>query len=428
MKTQTMTSQTHSGTNTNSNTKLAFYVLCSAFFMWAIPNNLQTIMMPQLQLGIMMNNFTTSLLDTNFYIGYFFAPIIAGLIANKLGYKSTIIIGFLIMALGSLLCFSALDTYTLSLFLGGLTTTALGCGFLETACNPLATVLGPKEQASYRINFAQIFNQVGNLTTASVGAIIIIGGSHYKTAEEIAKLPKDSTTHYHHMLVASGIPVYIFMAALLVCLSILFALIKFPHTKALDESSDGYFSTFKRVMKFSHFRWSLLAMFLMNGTQACMMGFFLRYAIVELNTDPGHVSFLASVLAIAAISGRVVGTYILKNTNKDGNVLGIFNALGVIACLAAVVLPGWFGIWSIPVAFFFLAPSYPTIFALGIKGLGKDTKIASSFMVMMIVGAGIIPVILGFLADKVPSFSLVWIIPALCMAMISYFGFKKSSL
>ena len=147
-----------------------------------------------------------------------------------------------------------------------------------------------------------------------------------------------------------------------------------------------------------------------------------------MNTDPGHVSFLASVLAIAAISGRVVGTYILKNTNKDGNVLGIFNALGVIACLAAVVLPGWFGIWSIPVAFFFLAPSYPTIFALGIKGLGKDTKIASSFMVMMIVGAGIIPVILGFLADKVPSFSLVWIIPALCMAMISYFGFKKSSL
>ena len=96
MKTQTMTSQTHSGTNTNSNTKLAFYVLCSAFFMWAIPNNLQTIMMPQLQLGFMMNNFTTSLLDTNFYIGYFFAPIIAGLIANKLGYKSTIIIGFLI--------------------------------------------------------------------------------------------------------------------------------------------------------------------------------------------------------------------------------------------------------------------------------------------------------------------------------------------
>ena len=117
----------------------------------------------------------------------------------------------------------------------------------------------------------------------------------------------------------------------------------------------------------------------------------------------------------------------MKKVQRDNIVLGYFMLFTVIASLCAVILPGKAAIISVMAAFFFLAPSYPTIFALGIKGLGKDTKIASTFMVMMIIGAGFGPAMFGLVADHFSNFSIAYIIPALLSSVIVFFAFKKAA-
>ena len=430
MNTQTIQQQGVNNDSLATKQKIAFAFLCFLFALWAIPNGLNSLFMPQLQLGFQMSNFQTSFIAIAKSMGYFIVPIAAAKFQNKYGFKATLSLGLAFFVVGFAIAGFSLNNYILFSYLLGLVIVFGGAGIIEISANPLATLLGEEKYASVRINTAQIFNMVSSFLTAYIGGKVILGSVQTKSPEQLATLSSQEVSDYHHSLVASGVSVYVFMFALILIAFIVLKFIKFPSNKELGDAggvSEGYFATLKRVLKVSHFKWALIAMFCMNATQDSLVEYFIRFAALKENTSLSNVSSLLSILVLCAVAGRIIGTIIMKKVQRDNMVLGYFMLFTVIASLCAVVLPGKAAIISVMAAFFFLAPSYPTIFALGIKGLGKDTKIASTFMVMMIIGAGFGPAMFGLVADHFSNFSIAYIIPALLSSVIVFFAFKKAA-
>lgn len=226
--------------------------------------------MPKLQLGFHLTNLQTGIIDSSFYFGYFFAPIIAAFIANKFGFKITIIFGLLALTFSSFICAISSDWYVFLPFLIGLFVMAGGCGFLESSANPIATLLGPKDFAGFRLNFAQIFNAVVTVLTALIGGILLLNPSSFFSKDQLAQLSDEAAHSYFYHLVSSLTTPYLIIAVILLIATICIIFVKFPKESELGnagQSSDGYIKTFKRVIKISHYRWALFAMFLMNGCQ-----------------------------------------------------------------------------------------------------------------------------------------------------------------
>ncbi|EAR55684.1 L-fucose permease [Photobacterium sp. SKA34] len=420
-----------SNVNNISTTKkytLAFATLCVMFFAWGIPNALQNVILPQFQIGFQLSNLQTGFIDSAFYFGYFFVPIIAGIVSNKFGFKVSILIGVVCMAAGTFLCSTSASIFSFGYFLVGLFIIAGGCGFLESSANPLATMLGSKDEAAFRINFAQIFNVAASFLTAIIGSHYILKGVTYKSDTQLATMSQEQVEAYHHSLVHTATAPY-FVIAIGLCLIV--ALVIFtPFPKASDvgsagESSDGYFKTFKRVMKKPHFKWALIAMFLMNGCQNGIYAFAIRYSAMKLELTPDQASSYLIYVLVGALVGRILGTQLIKRFSPH-LVLGYLAILSCIAALSASFAPGYIGVYSLVAAAMFMAIMYPTIFSLGISDLGRDTKIASSFMVMMIVGSVAMVPLMGFIADNVSDFSMAELAPAFGYCVISFFAFKKA--
>src|SRR5476651_2074608 len=162
------------GHERKANYVIPFALLCSLFFLWAVANNLNDILLPQFQQAFTLTNFQAGLIQSSFYFGYFLIPIPAGILMKKLSYKAGIITGLLLYAIGASLFWPAAEGMSYSLFLIGLFIIAAGLGCLETAANPFVTVLGPEQSGHFRINLAQTFNSFGAIIAVVFGQGLIL--------------------------------------------------------------------------------------------------------------------------------------------------------------------------------------------------------------------------------------------------------------
>lgn len=383
--------------------------------------------MPQFQIGFQLSNLQTGILDFSFYIGYFFAPIMAGILANKYGFKASILMGLTSIIIGSFSCANSAIHFEFMFFLIGLFVIAFGCGFLETSANPLSTLMGHKDYASFRINFAQIFNMAASVLTAFFGAQLVLGKVAYKTQEQLSNMSVNDISKYHHSLVSSATTPYLFIASILVLIFIVTLITKYPSAKDMGDAgrkSEGYLKTIQRLKNGKHFKWSLLPMFLFCCAQAGLWGFAIRYTMLYLNINPAQASIFYTYILIASLCGRIFASIMLRNFASH-TFLGIMALLAMFSAIIASFVSGYPGVYALIAASFFMACMYPTIFSLGINKLGKDTKIASSFIVMMIIGCAVSPPIMGFIADHMKNFSVIELIPALCYLYIAFLPLKR---
>lgn len=151
---------------------IPFALLCSLFFLWAVANNLNDILLPQFQQAFTLTNFQAGLIQSAFYFGYFVIPIPAGILMKKLSYKAGIITGLFLYAFGAALFWPAAEVMNYTLFLIGLFIIAAGLGCLETAANPFVTVLGPESGGHFRLNLAQTFNSFGAIMQWFLGKVL----------------------------------------------------------------------------------------------------------------------------------------------------------------------------------------------------------------------------------------------------------------
>jgi FHS family L-fucose permease-like MFS transporter len=401
----------------SSKNTAALILIISLFFLWALTSNLLPSLIPHLKKACQLNDFQSAFIDSAYWVAYFVMALPAANIMRKFSYKTGIITGLIIAAIGALLFYPAAETRQFGFFLGALFLVASGMTFLETAANPYITVLGSPETSSQRLNFAQAFNGLGAFVSAYFLSKLVLSGIEH-TDEQLSAMSPDALTAYLASEADRVKLPYVAIAIVLLTVAFLFFIVKLPKVK----EEKGSFKLDLGVFRHKHFTSGVIAQFFYVGAQVCISSFFIRYSKFSAGIDELAATDYLGYLLLCFMIGRYVGTFLMRSIAPH-KLLTIYSACNILLLTYCTFIGGKAGVFSMMAVEFFMSIMFPTIFALAIKGLGDETKIGSSYMVMSIVGGAIIPLGLGYIARNF-NMQLAYIVPLICFFFVFYFGFK----
>jgi FHS family L-fucose permease-like MFS transporter len=432
------------------NLLFTFILVSSLFLIWGFCNGMIDVMDKHFQEELSLNKSQSAWVQFAHYLGYFLMSMPAGWLATKLGYKGGIITGLLIVAAGGFWFIPAThinamvhrgtvsSTTAFVAFLAGVCIIATGLTFLETIANPYTTVLGHKSYAATRINLAQSCNGVGWIFGPLVGGAFFYSrdAAGRSTGSEMLYIP------------------YVGVAIVVIAIAVIFYFANVPDIKAeddyhLDDSTPATSTVAASIWTHPHFVMAVAAQFFYVAAQAGIFSFFINYmtsetpaipaawhsagwlgSLLETNkagilvlSDKGAAT-LASVGSILFLIGRFTGAGLVKKFPAH-KVLGLYALVNVATCLIVFFKLGWLSVICVFLTYFFMSIMFPTIFALGIFGLGARAKKASAFIVMAIMGGAVVPKLMGFIADQF-DMSRGFIVPAVCFAVVAFYGFNWS--
>lgn len=394
----------------NQNYLIPFALVTSLFFLWGFAISMLDVLNKHFQKVLNLSNAESAWVQVCTFGAYFLMALPAGYFMKRWGYKKGILAGLFLYAGGAFLVYPAGEAQSWTFFLIALFTLACGLAFLETAANPYVTVLGKKETSEQRLNLAQSFNGLGVITGPLVGGLFVFAAAENTVEAGFASV------QLPYMIVASVVA--------LVAVFVFFT--PMPEIEeAEDDGNEAVVAAVKPLFQNKHFILSILAQFLNVGAQGCIWGFFINYATEILAISDQNASFLLSTSMVIFMVGRFASTFFMRFV-KGNVLLGFYGlAMVVLLCVVSFNLLGQLSVYALVAFFFFQSITFPTIFALGLKDLGTQTKQASSYIIMGIVGGAFFPPIMGFIADN-SSTSLSFILPTFMFAFIAWFGFKGS--
>jgi FHS family L-fucose permease-like MFS transporter len=399
---------------------LPFILVVSLFFLWGIAHNLDSYLIPHLKKACQLNNRQSTYIDMSVFFAYFMMAIPAGMLLKKFGYKNSIIIGLLLFACGALLFVPAANTLTYGLFIGGLFIIGCGLATLETAANPYSAILGDPSRAAFRLNLAAFFNGIAAPIAGYIGTNFILSGKEY-TKEQLAAMT-DTYRHSYFLEEASAVKTpYIILACVLIAVAILFYFSNLPEIKnvAKEETTGG---NFFGALRHKHLAWGVVAQFFYVGAQVCVTSFFIRMAKQGAGFDEKEAGYYYIMYGLLFMGGRAVGTILLRFIASQ-KLLSIYSVISIILCLVAIFGKGAYVVYCLGAIGFFMSIMFPTIFGLGIDGIGDDTKPGSSWLVMSIVGGAILPYIMATVIDlNNDRIQTGYIIPLICFVVVLYYG------
>lgn len=393
-------------TPTGENYTKIFVLVSVLFLLWGFSMGLIDVLNKHFQEALNLSKGQSGFVQFAYYTGYFVMAIPAGFLAKKYGYKGGIISGLILVAIGSLWAIPATKIGIFAIFLLGLFVLASGLSFLETVANPYTTVLGPPEMGAARINLAQTCNALGQLLGPLIGGQIILSAT-------IGKHTGDTTLY---------IP-YLGIAIVVIVLILLFSFAKVPDVQVLvkniksKQKTENLHARVKPFWKILHFDFAVLSQLFYMVAQTGIFSFFINYTVSNLhNCSDRTASLYLSMGGFGMfLAGRLIGSFILRKSKPDIT-LAFYGSANVICMLVVMFGSGMIGIAALIASFFFMSIMFPTIFALGIFGLGEQTKQASSFIVMTLVGGALTP-IMGHIAD-ITTINFGFIVPLICFAGI----------
>jgi FHS family L-fucose permease-like MFS transporter len=401
---------------------VAFILVTTLFFLWAFLHNTNPILIPHLKKACQLTDTQSSLIDTAVYIGYFAVALPAGWFMHKYGYKKGVLFGLVLYAAGAFLFIPAASSRDYTFFLIALFIIASGATFLETVANPYITKLGPKETSEQRLNFAQSFNGVGAFVAPIIGGQFILSGIEHTPQELALMTPEQLNAYLQSEADTVKIP-YLVIGAVVLMVTFFFFVSRIPEIKE-NENGDERESFSIKVFRHSHVTWSVIAQLFYVGAQVCVGSFFIRFAKTVMDLPEKDAAFWwGSIAMVGFMVGRFVGTWLMQYI-KASTLLAWYSFINIILLTIALVASGAVAVYAVVAVPFFMSIMFPTIFALGIKGLGEETKIAASFLVMSIVGGAIFPVFMGMISDATGSIQNAYIIPLLCFIVTLYFGWR----
>jgi FHS family L-fucose permease-like MFS transporter len=435
-------------TANGKNYAITFALVSTLFFLWGFCNGMIDVLNKHFQNSLHISKAESGFVQFANFIGYFVMAIPSGLLARRFGYKGGIMIGLALIAAGAFFFIPATWIGTFAAFLTCLFILAAGLTILETIANPYTTVLGPPISGAARINLAQTCNALGTFFGPLIaGAFILSSTGEANTSNSTLFIP------------------YLFIAALVVVLVVLFWKADIPDLQAEDDaiaaSSSGAESTSKPLLSRWHFTLAVGAQFFYVAAQIGIWGFFINYVtsldmpdlspwmtklfpggwtyfgFPQILTPDGkivgvtsvaqawHLTDLGASKAFAGgilcfLAGRAAGSMILRVCSAHLT-LAVFGAINSLMMVLIIMRLGWISVAAIFLSCFFMSIMYPTIFALGIRGLGEHTKVGSSLIVMAIVGGAIMPFLMGHLADAY-SMRVGFVMPLICFVYITLYA------
>lgn len=403
--------------------QMALFVLVTVlFFLWGMSNNLTDILVRQFQKSFQLSQFSAQLVQTANFLGYFCMAIPAALVMRRWGYKAGMIMGLCFFGVGMVLFWPAAVSGQYVPFLIALFTVGCGASILETAANPFIAQFGPAETSERRLNFAQSFNPPGTIVGVIIGARFIFSGIEKKPAEVEAMKAVGTYVPYLHTEIMRVVPTYLILGSVVLVFALLLSRMKFPSMHSEHEGEMGDRGSFGALLHYPHLIFAVIANFCNVGAQistwSSLILYMKQYTNVSERTAAGYLTGTLVALAL----GRFATTPLMRYVSPS-KLLGIYGAANVLLIALAITRPGMLGAYAIVGSGFFLSIMFPTIFALGLKGLGPNTKLAGSLLVMAIVGGALFPLVLGYIAKSTGSLALGYIVPLAGFAVVSIYGF-----
>ncbi|ASZ11627.1 L-fucose:H+ symporter permease [Chitinophaga pendula] len=401
---------TYTSTNKSGKYLIPLILVTSLFFLWGLAYGLLDVLNKHFQEVLDITKRRSTLLQAAYFGAYFLMALPAGLFMNRFGYKRGIIMGLLLYAGGAFLFYPAAHLLNFNFFLLALFILACGLTCLETAANPYVTVLGSKETSEQRLNLSQCFNGLGSFLGPVIGAELFFGGE-----EGGATGGSDLATVQL---------VYIIIAAVVLLIAFFFYRTSLPEIKedATAQVADNSMPT-RPLLSNSHFVWGVITQFFYVAAQVGIAALFVNY-VTEYWAGMGskEAAKLLSVSLLLFTIGRFAGTAIMKKVAPN-KLLAIYALVNVALCAVVIAGQGASSVYALMAVFFFMSIMFPTIFALGVKDLGANTKKGSSFIIMSIVGGALMPYFMGLIAD-VQSTAMAYIIPMFCFLIVFYYGWR----
>jgi FHS family L-fucose permease-like MFS transporter len=409
----------------------------SLFFLWAVAHNLNPLLIPHLKTVCELSDLQSALVDSAFYIGYFAMALPAGAYIKKYGYNKAITVGFILFGVGACMVGVFGSQQQFYAALAGLFTMAAGLTFLETAANPLVTLLGAPETATTRLNLAQSFNGLGATLSVFIGGMILFP-NHNKNADTI--LSNSAQTNTAEALADQAeklLSPYIFIAIITFFLGVAFlrGWIKFPTISANPNTreipfihpSESYlqpnlntFQQIRALLSVPMFRKGLLAQCCYVGAQVGVGSFFIRYATTYAHITESVAATGLSFGLLLFMIGRFTGTFLMRWISPAKLLLST-SLIAAIICSTVAVFPSDTGFWLLIALQFFMSILFPTIFSLSLATLKNAPPVASSLLIMSIVGGAIFPLAMGGVSDQF-GLHIAYLVPVICFIAVAYFA------
>ena len=383
---------------------LPFILITSLFFLWGFAHSILDVLNKHFQDTMEITRTRSALIQAVVYGGYFIMALPAGNIIRHFGYRAGVLTGLVLYGVGALLFIpggriGSFEFFLFSLFV-------IGCGLtcLETAANPYVTVLGDPKGSERRLNLAQSFNGLGWICGPLVGGFFLFAGGG------------DVSTPYA------------IIGCIVLAVALVFARMKLPEIgdspapRMKEESTDS-----RGLWKESTFTFGLVALFLYVAAQTGINSFFINYATETAGISAHEASVWLSFGGMGLfMAGRMGGSWLMRSVRAEKVLTAC--AVGAVASMAAVILlPGKAGWYGLLCCFLCESIMFPTIFALALRKTGSNTKRASSFLIMSIVGGAIAPVLMGAIADT-SSMAAGFSVPLVCFVVIAVYAYRYKAI
>lgn len=385
-----------------------FILITSLFFLWGFAHSILDVLNKHFQDALGITKTKSALVQAVVYGGYFLMALPAGAIIRRWGYRTGVLTGLLLYGTGALLFIPGGSLQSFGFFLFSLF--VIGCGLtcLETAANPYVTVLGEPAAAERRINLAQAFNGLGWICGPLVGGFFLFA----ENSESNISLP------------------YALIGVVVLLVALVFSRIRLPEinpqvTKDPEKKATGE-NHRTDLWKQQNFTYGLITLFLYVAAQTGINSFFINYATEQAGISAHEASIWLSFGGMGLFMlGRMGGSWLMGYLQPE-KLLALCASGATLAMLAVIFLSGEMGLSGFFLCFLCESIMFPTIFALAIRGLDEQTKRASSFLIMSIVGGAVAPVLMGYIADTT-TMALGFIVPLVCFVEIGCFamGYKR---
>jgi MFS transporter, FHS family, L-fucose permease len=384
---------------------LPFILITALFFLWGIAHGMLDVLNKHFQVILQISKARSGLIQFAMYMAYFSMALPAGLFMKRHGYRKGIILGLLLFSVSAFLIAGTASFGSFWVFLTCLF--AMGCGLttLETAANPYTTKLGPPETAERRINLSQSFNGLAWTVGPLIG-LYIYGNTGVREGEKLASL---------------SLP-YLIIGLVVFLVAVLFMRTRLPE---IEEEDSVEQTPAKPLIQHRHFVLGVIAQFAYVAAQTGVFSYLINFITDETlqpHFEKAHAPYFLSIGFALFMTGRMTGSYLMSFIRPS-------RLLATYAAACVLLLPvvsggyGWYSIIALYLVFFFMSIMFPTIFALGIKDLGPQTKKASSFIVMSIVGGALFPPLMGWIADR-SSMSAGFLAPLPLFLYIVFYALK----
>jgi FHS family L-fucose permease-like MFS transporter len=450
-----------------------FILLTSLFFAWAIPNNLTDTMLAAFKRIMSLTDTKTAWIQVSCYLlGYGCFAIPGALFIKRFTYKSGVMLGLGMYALGAFLFYPAMLTsegsinLSFMMYLAAILILFAGLSIIETSANSYILAIGHPETATRRLNLSQSFNPFGAIAGVVISQVFVLSQLNTMSASERATLPAGELTKIQGAELNAVTMTYVVLGLVMVGLLLAIWITRMPNLKENDKKLD-FVGTFRRLKKNRNYVWGVIAQFFYVGAQIAVWSFIIRYTMQQLHFDSiiaqlganastediigvlrkiepvaagfygfcewigldvllprtaeqaGATYYIMSLIAF--VLGRFICTGLMKYV-KPRNLLTTLALIAAVCCIIAIYSGGFIGVYALVLVSGCMSLMFPTIYGLGIGGLGEDTKIGGAGMIMAIAGAAFLTQIQGIVSDQSGSIKLAYWVPTVAFLIIAYYA------